>query len=91
MTFLQLLQTGNINNNVFYSNPAYDKLVQQAQTETDPAQAMTIMQQAETLAAGDYPIIPLFFRSNMMLLSPNVKGVYRDELSNLYFRSASVG
>ena len=90
MTFLPLLLTGDANNNVFYSNPAYDKLVQQAQTETDPAKAMTLMQQAESLAAEDYPLIPLFFRSNMMMVSPNVKGVYRDVLSNLYFRSAYV-
>ena len=90
MTFLQLLETGNVNNNVFYSNKEYDTLVKKAQTQTDPAQAMATMQQAEAVAAAEYPLMPLFFRTNMMLLSPTIQGVYRDALSNLYFRSASV-
>jgi len=90
MTFLQLLQTGNINNNVFYSNPDYDKLVVQAQSETDPVKAMSLMQQADALAAADYPVLAVFYRANMMLISPKVQGVYRDVLGNIYFSAASV-
>lgn len=90
MTFLQLLQTGNINNNVFYSNPLYDQLVVQAQSETDPAKAMALMQQADALASADYPVMPIFYRANMMLISPKVQGVYRDVLGNLYFSAATV-
>lgn len=88
MTFLQLLKTGDVNNNTFYSNAQYDKLVTQSQTETDPAKAMTLMQQADAIASAEYPTIPLFFRANMMMVSPKLKGVYRTVLDNLYFKSA---
>ncbi|MCL2490028.1 MAG: peptide ABC transporter substrate-binding protein [Propionibacteriaceae bacterium] len=90
MTFMQLLVTGDVNNNVGYSNPQYDALVSQAQTETDPAKALTIMQQADTLASAEYPTLNVFYRANMMLVSPNIQGVYRDVLGNIYFSAASV-
>jgi oligopeptide transport system substrate-binding protein len=88
MTFLQLLQTDDVNNNVFYSNLEYDALVIQAQAETDPAVAMDLMRQADELSAAEYPVLCLFYRANMMLVSPELKGVYRTVLNNLYFRSA---
>lgn len=90
MTFLQLLKTDDVNNNVFYSNKQYDELVAQAQAETDPVKAMGLMQQAENLASADYPVLNLFYRANMMLVSPKLEGVYRTQLNNLYFRSAFV-
>ncbi|MDR1807712.1 MAG: peptide ABC transporter substrate-binding protein [Propionibacteriaceae bacterium] len=90
MTFLQLFKTNDVNNNVFYSNPAYDELVSQAQAEVDPAKALDLMRQAENIVSADYPVINLFYRANMMLVSPHLQGVYRTTLNNLYFRSAYV-
>jgi oligopeptide transport system substrate-binding protein len=90
MSFLQLLQTDDANNNVFYSNPDYDALVIQAQSETDPAQAMDLMRQADDLASAQYPVLNVFYRANMMLVSPQLQGVYRTVLNNLYFRSAQL-
>lgn len=88
MTFLQLFKTDDPNNNSFYTNKQYYDLVSKAQNETDPAKALELMQQADNLMSAEYPVAPLFYRANMMLVSPELKGVYRTLLNNLYFRSA---
>ncbi|MDR2566096.1 MAG: peptide ABC transporter substrate-binding protein [Bifidobacteriaceae bacterium] len=88
MTFLQLFKTGDVNNNVFYSNPEYDALVTAAQAETDPVAALDLMRQADAIASAEYPVLSLFYRANLMLVSPDLKGVYRTVLNNLYFKSA---
>jgi oligopeptide transport system substrate-binding protein len=91
MTFLPLLKTGDANNLVGYSNPEYDALVEQAQTETDPAAALDIMRKAETLAAADYPLLTLFYRSNTMLLRDTVQGYYFDYSGNIFLKTALIG
>jgi oligopeptide transport system substrate-binding protein len=90
MTFLQLLKTDDVNNNVFYSNAEYDALVTQAQAEVDPVKALDLMRQAENISSAEYPLVNLFYRANMMLISDKVQGVYRTTLNNLYFRAAEV-
>lgn len=90
MTFLPLLKTDDINNLTNYSNPAYDELVAQAQTETDPAAAMTIMQQADNIASAEYPLLNLYYKANMMLMRDKVQGFYLNASDMLYFKTAVV-
>ena len=90
MTFLPLLKTGDINNLGKYSNPAYDALVEQAQSEVDPAAAMAIMQQADNLASAEYPVLPLYYKANMMLMKPTVQGYYLNASDMLYLKTAKV-
>jgi oligopeptide transport system substrate-binding protein len=48
------------NNHGFYSNPAYDDLVDQAKAETDPAAAAALYQQAEDILLNqDIGVIPI--------------------------------
>ena len=65
MTFLSLNVTGNLDNISRYSNPAYDALVEQAKSETDPVKALEIMRQADNLASNEYPTLNLY--SNCLL------------------------
>ncbi|MDR3051236.1 MAG: peptide ABC transporter substrate-binding protein [Oscillospiraceae bacterium] len=90
MTFLPLLKTGDPNNLVGYSNPAYDELVTKAQGETDPAAAVKLMQDAENIASAEYPLLNLFYRSNTMLLRPKVQGYLFDYSGNIYFKTAHI-
>ncbi len=90
MTFLPLLKTGDVNNLAFYSNPDYDALVAQVQAETDAKVAMDLMRQADNIVSAEYPMMPLYYRSNSMLLKGNVQGVLLTSLNNLYFKGAEV-
>ena len=90
MTFLPLVKTGDVNNVTGYSNPAYDALVEQAQSETDAAAAMVLMQNADALAGVDYPLLPLYYRSNTLLMKHTVVGYYLNPSDMLYFKTAEI-
>jgi oligopeptide transport system substrate-binding protein len=90
MTFLPLLKTGDPNNLVGYSNPAYDALVAQAQAENDPVAALDIMRKAETLSAVDYPLLTLYYRANTMLMRDKVQGYYFDYSGNILLKTAFI-
>ncbi|MDR2657269.1 MAG: peptide ABC transporter substrate-binding protein [Oscillospiraceae bacterium] len=90
MTFLPLLKTGDANNLVGYSNPEYDALVEQAQSETDPVAAMEIMRKAESLSAEEYPLLNLYYRANTMLLRAKVQGFYFDYSGSIFLKTAFI-
>lgn len=90
MTFLALFVTGDANNNVFYSNPAYDALVAKAANITDAEEAFAVMKEAEALAASEYPVLPLYYKANTMLMKHNVVGYYVSPSNDLLFRNAYI-
>lgn len=90
MSFLPLLYTGDVSNNVFYSNTDYDAVVDQIRTEKDTAKFAELVQQADEIASSEYPVLPLYYKSNTFLLKDYVSGVYMTSSSNLYFKNAQV-
>ena len=90
MTFLALFVTDDANNNVFYSNPDYDALVAQAANMTDAEEAFKVMQEAEALAASEYPVLPLYYKNNMMLMHDNVAGYFVTPSNDLLLKHAFV-
>lgn len=90
MSFLPLLYTDDVTNNCFYSNPDYDAIVDQVKTENDPAKFAELVKQADELVSADYPVVPLYYKSNNYLLKDYVDGVYMTSSSNLYFKNAVV-
>ncbi|MDI9505559.1 MAG: peptide ABC transporter substrate-binding protein [Candidatus Excrementavichristensenella sp.] len=90
MTFMPLLKTGDESNNVFYSNPEYDALVEKGSVMTDAKAAMEVFREAEALACNEYPVLPLYYKSNMMLMHDNVAGYYVDPTNQMYLRNAYV-
>ncbi|MGZ4476168.1 MAG: peptide ABC transporter substrate-binding protein [Nocardioides sp.] len=58
-----------------YSNPAFDKLIQDAAAQTDPAQANAKYQQAEALLATDMPAVPLWYYTTEFGYSNKVTNV----------------
>ena len=73
-TFLELLQTGNGNNDGQYSNPSFDALLAAAQQDTDLVSRGNKLAQAEALALKDHAILPLFFWVDPNMVWPYVKG-----------------
>ncbi|MEI6289319.1 MAG: peptide ABC transporter substrate-binding protein [Chloroflexota bacterium] len=71
----QQLRTGVGNNNGHYSNAQFDKLVDQADVETDQAKRLGMYQQAEQIALTEVGWLPLYYGKANMLISGKVSGL----------------
>ena len=71
----QQLRTGVGNNNGHYSNAQFDKLVDQADVETDQAKRLQEYQQAEQIALTEVGWLPLYYGKANLLITPTVKGL----------------
>ncbi len=72
-TFLLLAQTGNGNNWTGWSNPGYDRLLDQAANTADPVARFEPLQRAEALLLEEAPVAPLVNRTRTYLIHPAVK------------------
>ena len=90
MSFLPLFKTGDSTNTAFYSNAAYDELVNQVMLETDAAAAAELTLKADELVSNDYACIPLYYKSNNYLMKDHISGVYMVSSGNMYFKDAKV-
>ena len=59
-----------------YSNPEFDKLVEEARVETDYAKRMDLYQKAEQILVDDAAWLFLFHYSNSLLYQPWVKNIH---------------
>lgn len=83
-TFLDLFTSANSNNRTGWKNPAYDKLMDQANAANDPKQRADLLRQAEKLLVhDDAPIVPLYIYKSFAFWDTNkISGLYnniRDE------------
>jgi oligopeptide transport system substrate-binding protein len=60
-------------NDTKYRNPEVDRLLEQADTDQDPAQRLALYQQAEQIIVNEVPWIPLFHDEYSVLIKPYVK------------------
>lgn len=74
MTFLDMWETGNGNNNTGWSDEEYDALLNQARAERDPAQRMKLLAQAEAIVLERGPVIPVYYYTNNVLVSRFLEG-----------------
>jgi oligopeptide transport system substrate-binding protein len=75
MTWLDMYLTGGSFNTQDWTNAEYDKLVKDAQTQTDLAKRADEMAQAEKLLLKEAAVYPLYFRSSPFVVSPKLKGL----------------
>lgn len=90
MTFLPLLQTGNVSNTSFYSNEEYDTLLEQAMAETDVAKGLELMKEAENLAMEEYPMLPLYYKAVTYCMKKSVTGEFMNASGSMFFKDAKV-
>ncbi len=72
-TFLDMMLTGNGNNDTGWGHPDYDRLITRANLTLDPAQRFELFQQAEELLIAEAPVLPIFFGAHVYLARPEVK------------------
>ncbi|MBI4278041.1 MAG: ABC transporter substrate-binding protein [Armatimonadetes bacterium] len=74
--FLELwLHTQSALNRPNYNNPAFDRLIDQANAATDRVRRIAFYQQADRMVAMEAPLIPVMYTKFVYLLNPRVKGL----------------
>lgn len=74
ISFSDLWVTDGGNNKMSYSNPEYDKLIQDAQNTSDADARWEMLQKAEKIVMDDAAIAPMYQRASNLLIQPKVKG-----------------
>lgn len=75
-TFFDMFTTTNGNNKGKYSNPNYDKIIEQSQNTLDQTKRMELFHQADQILYDDMPVLPFYIESKVYVISPKVKGWY---------------
>lgn len=57
-----------------YANPAFDRLLDRASAEQDPARRLALLADAEAMALADTAVIPVYTLARARLVSPRLKG-----------------
>jgi oligopeptide transport system substrate-binding protein len=72
-TFLTIWTTGNGNNATGWSNPAYDRLIEQVAQTGDPQKRFDILHDAERLFLSEPAVVCIYWYTRVYLLDPSVK------------------
>ena len=90
ISFLDMWITGGGNNDAQWSNTDYDKLISEIKTSTDNKERYTKMHEAEKILGEEMPLIPLYYYTDLMLVSDKLEGFYSSPLGYKYFMYTSV-
>jgi oligopeptide transport system substrate-binding protein len=89
MTFLDMWVTKAGNNDSFFSNEEYDKLINGAKATNDQKVRMDNFAKAEKILMGDnQAVLPIYYYTNVRLVKQNLKDVYIDFSGNIHFNNA---
>ena len=76
-TFLDMMITGNGQNDAAFSYPEYDRIMAEAAAERDPQERLAILSKAERLLVQEQvPFLPIYYYVNLMSYRPVLKGMY---------------
>lgn len=71
-----------------YNNPTFDRWYQEAIAIDDPQQRSILYQAADSLVAGEYAVIPLFYDELLSFVHQDVQGVFANSLNILDIKYA---
>lgn len=90
MTFLDMWTSNSGQNDADWKNAEFDKQITIGKTSSDRAERMKAMHAAEDLLMADMPIMPIYFYSDLIVISPKLKGYYGSPLGFKYFMYSTV-
>ncbi len=80
--FLNLLAADSEYNDSNYHNARIDALLKQAKKTSQPA---PLYQQIEQIIAQDFPIIPIYHYTSVILLKPDIRGWPFENVQNIWY------
>jgi ABC-type oligopeptide transport system substrate-binding subunit len=83
-------QTSGARERSRFSNPGYDRLMDEASVTSDPGRRAQLLQQAEQVLLREMPMLPLFFKLSQNLVSTRVKGWEDNLLTITYVKNLSL-
>lgn len=83
-SFLEIFTTHNNQNDAGYSNINFDKLIDAARVEPDPAMRLATLEHAENVLMDDYPFVPIYFYQTRRLVKPYVGGAAISPMNHTY-------
>lgn len=91
-TYLSMLLSNSTYNCSGISDPEYDALVEQSNSESDPAKRAELLHEAEQRAVGEqFYIIPLYAMKSVNLVNPEITGIRQIPASGaLEYRYADI-
>jgi ABC-type oligopeptide transport system substrate-binding subunit len=75
-TFIEVFSSHSGNNNSGWTHPDFDRLVEEAEREPDPAKRFELLRRAEAILVDEVPAIPLYFYVNQNCWPDRVKGMH---------------
>jgi oligopeptide transport system substrate-binding protein len=81
--FLDIFRGNSPNNDTGYSNPTFDRFLDEAAHAANSELRRGLLQSAEQLMLADYPAIPLYFFVSKRLVKPYVLGVNPNALDRV--------
>ena len=72
-------------NRVFYSNPEVDRLIEGAAAAVDDEQRRVFYARAQRLIAADVPYISLWYKTNVAVFQPDLRGVRLSPIADFSF------
>ncbi len=85
--FLDIFRSHSPNNDMDYTNPNFDKLVDDAASSPDEMRRRVLLESSERTMLEDYPVIPLYFFVSKRLVKPYILGVHPNPLDSLPTKS----
>ena len=85
ITMLDIMMSyGGVNHSGF-SNAMYDNLITEAKTSYNNNLRVELMKKAEAILMDEMPIIPLYYRSDSLMVNPKLKGLVINPLGRYRF------
>ena len=88
--FLYFSQTSAQQNWARFSNPDYDRLMDEGAITSDQAKRAQLLEQGEQILLRELPFLPLFFNVSKNLVSTRVKGWENNLLNITYVKNLSL-
>jgi oligopeptide transport system substrate-binding protein len=83
-SFLEVFSKNNSQNDPGYMGAEFNKLIDAARIEPNPAERIQLLQKAEEVLLNDYPIIPVYFYTARRLVKPYLGGAEITPLNHTY-------
>lgn len=90
ISFLDMWVTGGGNNDAKWSNAEYDALIAEVKSSDDRDARYAAMHKAENILKEEMPVIPIYYYTDLYLLSDKLEGFYVSPLGFKFFMYTSV-